>query len=298
MTAISVVIPAYGHCPHLPPLVQSILDGSRLPDEIIVSHTGPGDPTGTLPASELVRVLHQDERLLGGGARNRGAAVARGDWLVFVDADVRPRPDWLENLVGMAEAAPGRFVVGSVGYAVSGGYWGLCNWICEFSEQVPWHPARRQRGGASCNMILSAADFRAAGGFPEDYQPGEDTMLFSHLNALGREQWLVPAAQVDHYNQSGLRAFARHQYRLGYHSALVRQQVALRGSLAARVWPLALGLWIPRLGLFARRIAGGGPRWWVRGLALAPGLLLGSWIWTAGFIRRVAARHARGAGIG
>jgi GT2 family glycosyltransferase len=286
MPEVSVVIPAYGHCPHLPGLVRAVLAGTLTPLEVIVSHTGPGDPTGLIEPSERLRVLHRSERLLGGGARNRGAAAARGAWLAFVDADVLPRADWLARLLEMAERGPGRFVVGSVGYAVSGGYWGLANWIGEFSEQAPWHPMRQQRGGASCNMLVRAEDFRAAGGFPEEYQPGEDTMLFARLTGMGRAQWFEPAARVDHYNQSGLRSFARHQYRLGYHGALIRQRVALRGSLAARVWPLALGIWIPRLGLMARRLAAGGPGWWLRGLALAPGLVLGSWIWAAGFLRR------------
>ena len=193
----------------------------------------------------------------------------------------------MHKLLAAARQSPDRFVVGSVGFATSGGYWGLCNWVCEFSEQAPWHRARGQSGGASCNMILRAADFREAGGFPEEYQPGEDTMLFMRLIELGRMQWFEPAAQVDHHNQYGLRAFARHQYRLGYHSALVRQRVALRGSLATRIWPLALGLWIPRLALFGKRILGGGPAWWLRGLGFAPGLVLGSWIWTTGFLKRV-----------
>jgi GT2 family glycosyltransferase len=237
MPEVSVVIPAYGHCPHLPGLVRAVLAGTLTPLEVIVSHTGPGDPTGLIEPSERLRVLHRSERLLGGGARNRGAAAARGAWLAFVDADVLPRADWLARLLEMAERGPGRFVVGSVGYAVSGGYWGLANWIGEFSEQAPWHPMRQQRGGASCNMLVRAEDFRAAGGFPEEYQPGEDTMLFARLTGMGRAQWFEPAARVDHYNQSGLRSFARHQYRLGYHGALIRQRVALRGSLAARVWP-------------------------------------------------------------
>jgi GT2 family glycosyltransferase len=290
MTRASVIIPAYGPCPHLPALVRALLDGGELPGEIIVSHSGTRDPTSELAVlSPVVRVLHDPGRLLGGAARNRGAAVAVGEWLAFIDADVRPWPGWLASLLARAEGAPGRMVVGSIGYATSGGYWGVCNWLAEFSEAAPWHPARLQVGGASCNMILRVGDFRAAGGFPEDNHPGEDTMLFSRLRGMGLEQWFEPAARVDHHNQTGLGAFARHQYRLGFHSALVRQRVVLPGSVATRLPPLALALWIPRFVVAGRRILAGGPAWWLRGLGYAPGLLLGSWIWTAGFLRRVLA---------
>jgi hypothetical protein len=95
---------------------------------------------------------------------------------------------------------------------------------------------------------------------------------------------------VDHFNVAGLARFARHQHRLGFHSALVRQQVALRGSLAVRVWPLVLALWIPRLALMGGRLLRGGPAWWLRGIGLAPGLLLGAWAWTAGFMQRALMR--------
>ena len=107
---------------------------------------------------------------------------------------------------------------------------------------------------------------------------------------MGREQWFAAEARVDHFDIPGLRAFARHQYRLGVHSALVRQSVPLRGSLATRFWPLALVLWVPKLGLITTRLMRGGPAWWLRGLAMSPGLLLGSWIWTAGFLARVLTR--------
>lgn len=286
MTRASVIIPAYGHCPHLPNIVHALLDGAQPPGEIIISHSGVGDPTETLAAvCEDVTVLHHPGRLFAGPARNRGAAVAKGEWLAFIDADVEPRPDWLKTLLKCARNAPGRFVVGSVGCATTGGYWGMCNWLSEFSEQAPWHPARRQTGGASCNMIVRAEDFRDVGGFPVLVR-AQDTMLFSRLRALGREQWFEPAARVDHHNHPGLGPFVRHQCMLGYHSARVRQRVSLPGSLATRVWPLALGLWVPKLGLMGMRLAAGGPAWWLRGLAFAPGLVLGSWVWTAGFMRR------------
>lgn len=288
MVETSVIIPAYGHCPHLPGLLTALLDGTHRPGEIIISHSGPDDPTEEIAAlCPTVTVLHHSHRLLGGAARNRAAVTAKGEWLAFIDADVRPCAEWLASLLACANKKAGRFVVGSVGYATTGGYWGMCNWLSEFGEQFPWHPERRQTGGASCSMIVLADDFSQAGGFPEDYQPGEDTALYTRLIAMGRQQWFEPTARVDHHNQYGLGAFMRHQHRLGYHSALVRQRFPLRGSVATRVRPLALFLWVPRLALLARRLFAGGPAWWLRGAVYAPGLFTGSLLWTAGFVYRV-----------
>ena len=75
-TGTSVIIPAYGHCPHLPTVLRALLEGSVRPIEIIVSHSGPDDPTADIAAiSDTVSVLHHADRLLGGAARNRGAAA-------------------------------------------------------------------------------------------------------------------------------------------------------------------------------------------------------------------------------
>ena len=114
---------------------------------------------------------------------------------------------------------------------------------------------------------------------------GHDALFPSQSDGPGTMVRAYGAGRSFRRHRAG--AFARHQYRLGFHSALVRQSVPLRGSLAARIWPLALVLWIPRLALMAGRLSRSGPAWWLRGLGMAPGLVLGSWIWTAGFVKRV-----------
>lgn len=285
---VTVVIPAYGDCPHLPELVSRIFQGTRQPVEVIVSHSSVPDPSAFLSeADPRVRVLHQDERLWAGSARNRGARLATTEWIAFVDSDVMPACQWLETLFQQVSIDDRTFAVGSVGYASPGGYWGLCNWACEFSEQFPWLATRTQHGGASCNMIVSSSDFRAAGGFPTNLKCGEDTALFYRLRELGRRQVFASSARVDHHNLSGLARYMNHQYELGYHSAVVRQYFPLKGQLATRHAALALLLWVPRLMLVSYRLAAGGPAWWLRGIGLMPGILLGTWSWTAGFLKRV-----------
>ena len=286
-TTVSVVIPAYGECPHLPDVIAAIYEGSALPLEVIVSHSGPNDPSEALKArfSELV-TLHDDGRLLGGAARNRGAAIARGDIFAFCDADTLPAAEWLAELIEGFRLAPGQFVVGAVAMERRGGYWGMANWLSEFSEQAPWRPFGMQVGGASCNMALLGKDFLATGGFREDIQPGEDTTLFADLRNSGLKQVFVPKAIVGHINNPGFAAFVRHQKGLGAAFAEVRNTREMSGSFVARYPALALLLCAPKAVLVLRRTLFSGLRPAAVALFLSPGIILGSLIWCFACYRR------------
>jgi glycosyltransferase involved in cell wall biosynthesis len=287
--SVSVIIPAYGPTPYLSDVLSAITSGSRKPDEIIVSHSGSDDPTELLRKRHpSVRILHLDERLFAGEARNRGASVAESEILVFCDSDVLPRPDWLERLVSTLSAKLGSFVVGSVGVARSGGYWGMSNWLCEFSEQVPWRPSGFQTGGASCNMAVRKMDFDAVEGFAGERR-GQDTMLFFRLRNYGLKQWFASEAQVGHFNNAGLIALAKHQFVMGLHFPAMRAAVPMRGSSIIARPILAYGLWIPKIMLVVGRVLDAGCSGWMRAIYYSPGILLGSWIWTVGCVRGLRA---------
>lgn len=98
----SVVIPAYNYAAYLPRAIDSVLAQSGDDFEIIVVDDGSTDDTHTVGARyqqlhpERVRYLRQDN----GGpakARNRGIEEARGDFLIFLDADDRLLPEALER---------------------------------------------------------------------------------------------------------------------------------------------------------------------------------------------------------
>lgn len=283
---ISVVIPAYGQCPHLPDVIDAILSQSIQPKEIIVAHSGSFDPTSVLTAkSDLIRVFHSDRRLLAGAARNLGAQHARGRWFAFLDADVKPTRTWLQRLIEAAGDRGDRLLVGSIGYEVSGGYWGLCLWVTEFSAIHPGLPDGEKVDGASANMMVPAEAFRRCGGFPTKFQPGEDTVLYARLREAGLTQFFCAAAEVRHYNPSGVRHYLGHQYKLGQWSAVCRRVLPLRGHLATRFWPLAPALWIGRLYLIVTRVWRKGGIELLKALPLLPGMVLGLLVWNVGFIR-------------
>jgi GT2 family glycosyltransferase len=85
MVKVSAIVPASNAPPTLDRCLESIRAADEPPDELIVAEEGDG------PAD----------------ARNRGAARATGDVLVFVDADVLPHPDVFARIRRAFDERPG-----------------------------------------------------------------------------------------------------------------------------------------------------------------------------------------------
>ncbi|MEZ5651324.1 MAG: glycosyltransferase [Burkholderiaceae bacterium] len=97
---ISVVMPVYNGAATIVESIQSALDQTLTPIEIIVVDDGSQDDTLARIErfGELVRVLRQDR---GGNAsaRNLGLNEARGDWIAVLDADDIWAPNKLERQI-------------------------------------------------------------------------------------------------------------------------------------------------------------------------------------------------------
>ncbi|WP_123321860.1 glycosyltransferase family 2 protein [Tsuneonella troitsensis] len=291
--SLAVIIPAYGPSPHLRLVLSALFAGTDRPDEVCVSHSGSHDPREWL-AGEFpqVRALHSPERLFAGAARNRGAAEVNAEILAFCDNDTLPQPDWAQRIRGHFAERDGVFLVGSVGVATSGGYWGMATWLCEFSEQAPWRPEGEQPGGASCNMAVHIDDFRRVGGFPEDYRAGQDTMLLHRLRESGLKQMFDPRVEVRHCNIAGFGHFAQHLANQGRHFAKVRRAAQLPGHTAVRFWPLAPALGLAKGARIVGRIAAAGRFGTL--LARLPGIAIGMAIWAGGCTYAAASRRFTG----
>lgn len=87
---VSVIVPCYNYGQFVGEAVQSVLGQSYAAFEIIVIDDGSTDEETrrilSALASNRVRVLHQTNQGLA-MARNNGAAEAKGDYLLFLDAD-------------------------------------------------------------------------------------------------------------------------------------------------------------------------------------------------------------------
>jgi len=284
---VTVVVPAYGPRPQLFATVAALQRQSPPVERIIVSHSGEGNPRPRLAALG-VEVLHSDARLYAGAARNRGLGLAKTEWVAFVDEDVIVDDDWhaaLQRAIARGEAD---CIAGSVGYAVSGGYWGLSLWYAEFSSVHPHLPPAPISSGATANLAVRREVVSSIGGFREDWLTGEDALAQAELEKREYKICFEPSVSGRHVNLPGLRHMIRHSYRLGQYSARVRRlHPHLTGASAVR-WPvLSLGMWLARLNqiyvrtLMARKASMMSLIWHT------PGILLSILAWNVGFSREV-----------
>ena len=101
--SVSVIIPAFNEAQTIGLCLNSLRSQTNLPEEIIVIDDGSSDSTAKIVKQisqnyQRVRLLTQAHQGPAAG-RNLAAGQARGEILVFVDADMEFAPDFLISLV-------------------------------------------------------------------------------------------------------------------------------------------------------------------------------------------------------
>lgn len=92
MSKITVIIPTYNRAGTIRRALDSVIEQSQPPDEIIVVDDGSTDETGAVIQKEYPTVKYLFQENYGvSSARNNGMMNACGDWLAFLDSD----DEWL-----------------------------------------------------------------------------------------------------------------------------------------------------------------------------------------------------------
>ncbi|OGL72986.1 hypothetical protein A3E39_02510 [Candidatus Uhrbacteria bacterium RIFCSPHIGHO2_12_FULL_60_25] len=107
MKLVSVVIPVWNHAKELEQCLESLSKQTYAPLEIIVVDDGSTDrPVTGNREPGTVRLIRLEERRGAAGARNEGARLATGDYLIFVDADAILVSHAIERMVATLESHP------------------------------------------------------------------------------------------------------------------------------------------------------------------------------------------------
>ena len=101
---ISVIIPTYNRKNTLPRAVESVLNQTYKPTEIIVVDDGSTDGTADWLSANYssLQIIQQPNKGVS-SARNAGINSARGDWIALLDSDDEWLPDKLEIQVKLLQ---------------------------------------------------------------------------------------------------------------------------------------------------------------------------------------------------
>lgn len=105
---LSVILPAYNESGYLDKTLNNLinvfqeLDFNQSDWEIIVCDNNSTDNTAEIAKQHDARVIFEAENQIS-KARNAGAKIASGDWLLFMDADTYPSANLMREIIQIIE---------------------------------------------------------------------------------------------------------------------------------------------------------------------------------------------------
>lgn len=221
---VSVVIPTHNAGKYLAQAIESALDQTLPPAEVIVVDDGSTDGTQEVVAPYLERICYQRQSRQGvSAARNAGLAAATGEFVAFLDADDFFLPEKLAGQVELLRSHPGQ--------AISNSGWRVVDAQGSPLRDVePWLEAPkldlltwlRWKPVFPGALLLRRKALERVGGFDPSLHHAEDVDLVLRLALLGCKAAWLQAQTVCYRQHAGNVSRARLDQAAGIVEVLTR----------------------------------------------------------------------------
>ncbi len=255
---VSVIVPARNEGPHVEAALRSFLDQDYPALEVIAVNDRSQDATGAImdrvaAEDSRCRVIHVDslpDGWLGKNhANDRGARLARGDYILFTDGDVRMKPQTLQRAVAhMERERLDHFSIGVDGGAETFGEQMLFNYFmvlyttvtkCVWTH-IPW--LKFAHGGVGAfNMVRRHAYESLGGHEPLRMEVADDVMMGKLFKRAGRRADFLGGMEDVYVKwQTGVSGMIRGLEKNGFAGARYNLLYVVSGVLGLIVLP-----WLP-----------------------------------------------------
>ena len=222
---VSVVIPAYNAEDLMRTCLESVLASEGVTFEVIVVNDASTDATARVAQDFGCRVISLRANILSANCRNLGAELARGEIVVFFDADQTMAPDTLKKYAAVLDREPEvTAVVGSL--AARTPLPGFFSQFKNFQHHYTHQTADPEGTTLASGLMAVRRDaFLALGGFEPAFAGAsiEDIALGYHMVRNGHRIRFAPAIQVVHWKGYTLRQLI--------HSDIVHRAVPWTGLM-------------------------------------------------------------------
>jgi glycosyltransferase involved in cell wall biosynthesis len=183
---ISIIVPAFNEEKLLGESLNQITAAAKAfaargwTHELIVCDNNSKDRTAEIARAAGATVIFEPINQIA-RARNTGASIATGDWLIFVDADSHPSAGLFDDVA--AAIISGRCLAGGSTMrldepaALAGMIAGLWNLVSRFGRWL-----------AGSFIFVETSAFRQLGGFSHEFFAGEELEFSKRLKRLARQQ--------------------------------------------------------------------------------------------------------------
>ena len=183
---LSIVIPAFNEERMIERCLRSVTDALAaesapgVTSEIIVADNNSTDNTAALAKQAGAQVVFEPINQIG-RARNTGAAVATGEWLLFLDADSTLSPELLSDILDVINS--GAYVGCGSTLSMPGLPWwahGILRFWTQMSVLLRW--------AAGALIVCRRDAFAEVGGFSQELYALEEIDLSKRLWKWGRQR--------------------------------------------------------------------------------------------------------------
>ena len=213
---LSVIIPVWNGASVISGALEAL--GQQTVDralfEVIVVNNGSTDNTAKIVAGfPHARLLSEPEP---GSyrARNRGIAAARGDFLLFTDADCLPAADWIEKALEYCIRNPDALIGGRVllyRQERAGRFSTLYDELTGFNQE--WN-LTQNRMCVTANWLCHRSTLDAVGGFNSELLSGGDAECSRRLADSGAPLIYAPDMVVRHPSRASIGELVKKKRRV------------------------------------------------------------------------------------